>query len=295
MMMFFLSYGLHASFSFKCPELLYSVERYGRVTSLVGIIGQLLCLAPTTFIPVWLAGGNYENVMGLLLMICAFFVVASSVTILFYHPLREVVPKKKTSGNGQLGKLWRDTSVRSLFFPNLTRGLSMGVIGCLPMLCTHVLPMDKTEVSGLSTYIVIATIIGSVIPIIFASVKQTKALSVFASAGLLLGSCLLVLMKNVLALSLVFLVIEVFYAAVNIAVPVLVVHYVPFEILGGYTAIRMGATMAGSALSSALLGAILLAYPGKFTAFLILAAGGLLQLYTGISYGLYKTEKTYVK
>ena len=109
---------------------------------------------------------------------------------------------------------------------------------------------------------------------------RTRNACAFGSL-LMLVSAPLMLAGRIYPLFLIMLFLaNVGILVVNYAVPVMVTEFVPYDVVGRYTALRMSLTTGGSAFASFLLGKL----AGSVSPVLLLSFAGTLQALSGAAY-----------
>ena len=282
--------GLRGIITYKIPFLVYRMEKYGRITALSGVFINIFTTLASIGIPVLLSIWDYDRGMQLLFACSVVAIIGRIVLNAILKPLSETpIDTKSDAAKAPLATLLKDKSVRALFLPNFLRGISMGIVGSIALIAAHDYTQDSGELAMLVSVGTVASILGNAIFTVLSKEKLVKTLCLLSSVGLFLFCAALIIPGSWVWFLAIYLLLYTCYNIVNSTIPVLVAQFIPYEIIGGYSSLRMMITTAGTALSSMVVGFLMeRAAPGDSTyTIILLLVCGLTQLYCGFAYYQY--------
>lgn len=282
--------GLRGIITYKIPFLVYRMEKYGRITALSGVFINIFTTLASIGIPVLLSIWDYDRGMQLLFACSVVAIIGRIVLNAILKPLSETpIDTKSDAAKAPLATLLKEKSVRALFLPNFLRGISMGIVGSIALIAAHDYTQDSGELAMLVSVGTVASILGNAIFTVLSKEKLVKTLCLLSSVGLFLFCAALIIPGSWVWFLAIYLLLYTCYNIVNSTIPVLVAQFIPYEIIGGYSSLRMMITTAGTALSSMVVGFLMeRAAPGDSTyTVILLLVCGLTQLYCGFAYYQY--------
>lgn len=282
--------GLRGIITYKVPFLLYQMEKYGRITAISGVCINIFTTLASLGIPVMLKVWDYDRGMQLLFACGVLSIVGRIVLNAILKPLSDAPAEVSSeAAKAPLTTLLKDKSVQALFLPNFVRGLSMGIVGSIALIAAHDYTQDSSELAMLVSVGTIASILGNAIFTVLSKEKLVKTLCLLSSVGLFVFCAALIIPGSWIWFLAIYLLLYTCYNIVNSTIPVLVAQFIPYEIIGGYSSLRMMITTAGTALSSMVVGFLMeKAAPGDSTyTIILLLVCGLAQLYCGFAYYQY--------
>ena len=282
--------GLRGIITYKVPFLVYRMEMYGRITAISGVYINIFTTLASIGIPVLLKVWDYDRGMQLLFACGVLSIVGRIILNAILKPLSDApVDTESEAAKAPLATLLKEKSIRALFLPNFVRGISMGVVGSIALIAAHGYTQDSGELAMLVSVGTVASILGNAIFTVLSKEKLVKTLCLLSSIGLFVFSAALIIPGNWIWFLAIYLLLYTCYNIVNSTVPVLVAQFIPYEIIGGYSSLRMMITTAGTAISSMIVGFLMeRAAPGDSTyTVILLLVCGLSQLYSGWAYYRY--------
>lgn len=283
-------HGLRGIISYKIPFLVFHMKNYGRITAITGVFINIFTTLASMGIPVILQFWDYARGMQLLFACGILASIGKTVLNAALRPLPDAPASTQTSsGTAPLASLLKEKSVRALFLPNFLRGISMGIVGSIALIAAHDYTQDSGELAMLVSAGTVASILGNVLFTVFAKAQMVKTLCLISSIGLCIFSAVLIFPGNWVLFLVIYLLLYICYTIVNSTVPVLVAQFIPYEIIGSYSSLRMMITTAGTAVSSMIVGVLMEhAATGSSTyTIILLLLCGLTQLYSGLAYYRY--------
>lgn len=274
--------GMHSVLAYKLLYHIIDLNRCGTVTAYGGIATSIFGLAHSSLLTFFLGRGEYFRIMNLFWGVGIGFMALSGMLTLSMKKVNETkvaVPGRRT---GEKINMLRYRPFCLLIFPNLLRGFSAGLFGIVPVIGSECGILDGQGAGYLVVVMNIATYLGS-----FAYAKAcTHHRRV--GANLLLGSSIVMAVSLPVMLAgrslWVFLaaygIAYVAFQIIGIAVPMLVMEVVDYEVMGQYSGWRMLLHMLASMVAVSV-STILLEH---FGGMVLLAVAGLMQLVSGAAY-----------
>lgn len=277
-----LAAGVRDMLDYRLPYLIIPISAYARLTSTDGVIAGIAGIAVSSGISAALRRFDSAPVMSAMFIAALLlFLFAAWETgrfqVLPDAPKPNPVQKNQTS----LCQLFRMPAFYLLALPNLLRGCSTGVMAMAAILGVHTLGLSTEATAAASAVTTAGSVAGSILYMFFARRRiRTRNACAFGSL-LMLISAPLMLAGRIYPLFLVMLFLaNVGILIVNDAVPVMVTEFLPYDVVGRYTALRMSLTTGGSAFASFLLGKL----AGSVSPVLLLSFAGTLQALSGAVY-----------
>lgn len=281
--------GMHSVLAYKVLYHIIDVNRCGTVTAYGGIATSIFGLAHSSLLTFLLGRGEYFHIMTLFWGVGIGFMVFSGLLTLSLKKVNETQVSMPGHGTGKRINMLRYRPFRLLILPNLLRGFSTGLFGIIPVIGSECGILDGQGAGYLVVVVNIATYLGSFI--------YAKACTHHRRAGanLLLGSS--VIMAVFLPVMLAGGSREVFLTAygiayvafqiISIAVPMLVMEVVDYNVMGQYSGWRMLLHMLASVVAVGASTFLLDIFGGM----VLLTAAGLMQLASGAAYYVVISEK----
>ena len=277
-----LAAGVRDMLDYRLPYLIIPISDYARLTSTDGVIAGIAGIAVSAGISAALRRFDSAPVMSamfiaaLLLFLFAAW-ETSRFRVLPDAPKPDPVRRDQTS----LRQMMRMPSFYLLILPNLLRGCSTGVMAMAAILGVEALGLSAEATAAASAVTTAGSVAGSMLYAFLARRRlRTRNACAFGSL-LMLVSAPLMLAGRIYPLSLIMLFLaNVGILVVNYAVPVMVTEFVPYDVVGRYTALRMSLTTGGSAFASFLIGKL----AGAVSPVLLLSFAGTLQALSGAAY-----------
>lgn len=277
-----LAAGVRDMLDYRLPYLIIPISDYARLTSTDGAIAGFAGIAVSAGISAALRRFDSAPVMSAMFIAALLlFLFAAWETNRFQvlpdAPKPNPVRKDQTS----LRQMMRMPSFYLLILPNLLRGCSTGVMAMAAILGVEALGLSAEATAAASAVTTAGSVAGSMLYAFLARRRlRTRNACAFGSL-LMLVSAPLMLAGRIYPLFLVMLFLaNVGILVVNYAVPVMVTEFVPYDVVGRYTALRMSLTTGGSAFASFLLGKL----AGSVSPVLLLSFAGTLQALSGAVY-----------
>lgn len=266
---------------YKLPYLVMNMNNYGRFLSITGIVVGVFGVIVSAAGKFFIKNFDYYTVMLISFLICAALVVAEYI---FCSKLKTVNnPENPKKERISFLEVFKHKSFLILAIPNLFRGISIGISGMIPVFAMKDFNANADMTASLSVILNVASILSSVALMFILSKFKGNTLCFWSS---LLFCVPLFAMAFTKSWEWYLVLYFVFYFWLNVfgsAVPIYVAQIVPYEMMGGYTSLRMGLTTGGTALGSMISGALV----STVSASGMLITAAVLQLVSGAVYGLY--------
>jgi hypothetical protein len=275
-------YAFYVILDYRIPYQIIDMRGYGKLNSMNGIVGGVLMVAVsslTTWLLYRFAAGKVFFGMYLLSAVC---MVCGMLVTRSMKAVNQPMTAEKQKKAGLLNTL-KMPAFRILLAPTVMRGFNSGVIGMLATIGIHELGLSAAQSSITSMIYTAMTIVG---PICFLKLQGKLRLHSMYLLGsaIMCGSLPLMLAGGNYGLYLaVYVVVLLGLGIADYTMPVLITRVIPYESIGSFTSLRMGAHTGGIALGAMVAGAAL----GKVPAALILLISGCMQLGSGAIYWLY--------
>ena len=275
-------YGFYVILDYRIPYQIIDMRGYGKLNSMNGIAGGVLMVAVsslTTWLLYRFAAGTVF--FGMYLMSAACMVTGMLVTRSMKavnQPMTAETQKKA----GLLNTL-KMPAFRILLAPTVMRGFNSGVIGMLATIGIHELNLTAAQSSVTSIIYTAMTIAGPVCFLRLQGRLRLHSMYLLGSAIMCASLPLMLAGRSFGVYLAVYVLVLLGLGIADYTMPVLITRVIPYESIGSFTSLRMGAHTGGIALGAMIAGAAL----GKVPATAILLFSGCMQLGSGAAYWLY--------
>ncbi len=278
--------GVNATLAYKLPYHITDISNYGTISSVSGIISNLLGIG-SSFVFVLLTGVyEYRKVIFFGYLIVCFAIVSGVVAIFSvkkYEAELENVKQKNIAK--EIWIVLKTPFMKFLIVPNFLRGIGSGILGMSAVIMIAQLGASESISSLLSVAMAISVVIGC---IIFGQIYRKIRVIKCVLVGGLVGTvflCLMIANKNPMVFVLMYSLTWLFFTFVDYGIPVYVTQIVGYEHMGTYSAIRMLTHMSGTTVATFISGKMI-----DNNSFLLLLLGGACITISVVSY--YAFEKT---
>lgn len=279
--------GMRSALDYKLPYLIIDMKHYARLNAVSGFCSGICCVAVNLVFSFFLSRGDYKTVSLCGFAAAALFMLAAAAAnSRLKLNAAAIVPERKKS-SVSLFQILVSRSFVLLTLPNLIRGICMGAVGMAAVIWLNDIDPSPSSTALLVTVSTAASIASSLF-YTFLSRRLPQNLICF------LGSAAMLLFLPQMMLGGKRPVFIIFYflacsgmTLVNYAVPCRISEVVPYEMIAGYSALRLSITMGGSALANLLVGYLIGNVPSVF----ILCAAGMLQFISGLVFFLYRPDR----
>lgn len=291
--------GIKTIVEFRLPYMIIDIRNYARMENINGVISGIISVAVSALVAILMDIYPMRSVMAGGFLLCTVFSVLSA-----WVDVSMKVRKEYQVVSQKAHKEYQDTPERRpafrweklikrefgyFYIPNFLRGLTMGVISVIPVICRAEITTNASVLSGLATVLSLSAIVGSAIYLALQYRIRTPKLYLFWSAVQCLFLALMMSGKNVAVFFICYMIVCIGYNITNVAVPVYVTEIIPYEDIGSYTSVRLITMMAGQAIASYGATAVMDYVPGA----VVLIIAGVTQLISGIMFYCYKAEKRF--
>ncbi len=281
--------GVNATLGYKLPYHITDISNYGTISSVSGIISNLLGIG-SSFVFVLLTGiFEYQKVIfsGYLIVCVAIVLgVIAIFSVKKYEAGLETV--KQNSIAKEIWAVLKTPFMKFLIVPNFLRGIGSGILGMSAVIMIAQLGVSENISSVLSVAMAVSVVIGCIVfGQIYRRVRVIKCILV----GGLIGTvflCLMIANKNPMVFVLMYSLTWLCFTFVDYGIPVYVTQIVGYEHMGTYSAIRMLIHMSGTTVATFISGKMI-----DNNSFLLLLLGGGCITIAVVSY--YVFEKIFGK
>ncbi len=273
--------GVNCVLVYKLPYLLIDMKNYGKVLSVIGVFSGIGGVLFSVGLEYLIGKFPYYAVMFGAFLFCGVLLIVAFVLNCRFKIFR--IPGQVSEEKVPFWQVLKHRSFLVMVGPNLVRGIGYGVLAMLPVFAVHDFAATEKMTALLVVIINIANILSSALLLVLLKRFSSRTLCFWFSSVLAVTLALLGFSKSWVFYLIVFAVLNCGNCAFNYAAPVFFSEIVPFEIMGGYTSIRMILTTGGTALGSLICGLLIDRVPTVWI-LLIFAA---LQFVCGAVFGLY--------
>ncbi len=277
--------SIHSVLDYKLPYYIIDIKEYGSITAIYGIISYACSTVLSLILSYCIDHFDYVTTM--------LYAFAGSAVLVFLAALINqtytmqdlpAISPRKTNAIKAIMELVKMKDFYIFIIPNFLRGISMGVISVLAVICLG-LGYQNTTASVLVTVTNIAYFLGSSIYYILAKRMTAQKICLWG-AVLLIPLSFTPAFNDTGFLILAFLTL-VGKLLIDYAVPIRIYNMIPPEIACTYHAGRLLLTSMGTAFAMAISGFLI---EGGFS-ILFIVIGILSQFISSLVYLLYKRKK----
>ena len=268
--------GVYSILEFKLPYWVIDMRNYARLSAVSGAFagGAQICVAGmATFL---LSRFRSGRAMAGLFGGCILLALIGALETM---RLRENGRGEAAPAHGGL-RVLRMPAFRALLGPNLMRGFNSGVVNMLVVIGMHELGLTVEQGASMA---IVFTVMSIVVAFLYGRLsKRFASRRLCLTASVVVAAALpgLLLTGGGMAFMAVYVVVLGAVFMVDYSVPVIVTEIVPYDCMGGFSSMRLGAHWAGISLGAWLVGICL---PRGFI-FPLLAVSAAMQLTSGVVY-----------
>ena len=275
--------GLYNVISYKLPYNVIEIERYGIFTSYSGLFCGVVSFLASIGIVALQGFLPYFTVMRAMYILSLIFIGLAIVTTLSMKETELPVIGAELKRSKSILKYKHFTA---LIIPNILRGFCFGILGMASTIGYYIGDIDSTSASVLVTVTTISSISASLIYTFLNSKVREKHTLIFSSVCVFIFLALMVAFNNTAAFIIFYGLAYFFLQLINIAVPIVVVKLVDYDVIGQYSGGRMLLHTLGLSLS----GFVCIPLFKLIGVFPTMVLSGLTQLISGIVYYIYLTK-----
>lgn len=269
--------GVYNIFSYKLPYTVIDMERYGIITSLVGVIVGALSFGASVLISYLQTVFDFFAVMRVVYILTLIFIVGmAAVTFSFDEnipPLEQGEEKKKVN-------ILKYKPFLILIIPNIFRGFCTGISGMAATIGYFIGVLDSTSASILMAVTSISAIAASFLYSFLTRKIREKHILLTASIMVFVFMSLMTVIKGTVSFVTFFGIAYFFVYTVSLSVPVSICRTIKYDVIGQYTGGRILLHTLGSSLAGFLCIPMIKLFGAEIT---MIISGGL-QLISGIVY-----------
>ena len=275
--------GALAILDCKLPYCIIDMRNYARLSALGGLSGSILQVCAATLAAYFLARFRIGGVMAALFAGCAALVlIAALMTV----RLRDNGTGASAPVHGGFVRVLRMPAFWVLLTPNLMRGICTGVINMLTVIGMQELGVTTEHGASMAIIYTAMSIAGAILFGLLSKRLSSRLLCLLAGFVLIAAlPGLLLTGGGALFMALYAVVLGAMFM-VDYSVPVIVTEIVPYDCIGRYSSLRLGAHWAGIALGSALVGFCL----SRGLVPVLLAGAAAMQAVSGLVYYLFSRK-----
>jgi len=280
--------GMRSALDYKLPYLTIDMTKYAQLNAISGICSGICCVAVNMVFTRFLNNPRFEYTSVTLWG----FVTASLFLLLSAF----MTTRLKTSGvdapemqkaKTSLLTILKSKSFLILAAPNFLRGICMGTISMAAVIWLADIDSSPASTAVLVTISTLGSMVSCLIYSVMSRFIKQNVICIIGSGALLVFMPLMLAGKNSVVFCIFYLLANVGYIFVNNSVPCRISEVVPYDMIAGYSALRLSITMGGSALASLIVGYLV----GVVPSWTILFGAGLLQLISGMVFLLYRPKE----
>lgn len=289
-----LALGFINTFSYKFIYYIIDMKDYGKMCTIHGVINNILNISVTALTSFLINVLDYYLVMFMLFGVGFLLWLGTAVlTVMLRVKSQEQLERETTKkDHSEQTEEHTDKSVKTkeksilinpLFYKlipaNILRGVSIGIVGQLAVIGTYQGILNTTTSVYLATIYAVASIFGA---LIYSRFENKYGLNKALIAS---GMTFAILLPFIVTFSVgilfaIYVVIGIFMRVSEVAFPVTVYRYIPFNIIGKYSCWRMMFTTLGTAIAGFVLEPLLSAIGGMG----VMSIGGVCMLFACLSY-----------
>lgn len=280
--------GMRSALDYKLPYLVIDMSKYAQLNAVSGICSGLCCVAVNLVFSRFLNSERFEYtsvslwgfVAAMLFIMMSAFMTTRLKTNGSDSPERQ---KARTS----LLTILKSRSFLVLALPNFLRGLCMGTMGMAAVIWLRDINSSPASTAVLVTISTLGSMISCLVYSVLSRYIRQNVICIIGSLALLCFMPLMLLGTNSVVFCVFYFLSNVGLIFVNNSVPCRIAEVVPYDMIAGYSALRLSITMGGSSLASLIVGYLV----GNVPSWTILLGAGLLQIISGIVFLLYRPKE----
>ncbi|MBR6772087.1 MAG: hypothetical protein IKM29_01715 [Clostridia bacterium] len=281
--------GMRSALDYKLPYLTIDMKKYAQLNAISGICSGICCVAVNLVFSKLLNSENlqYLNVSVFGFAFGAVFILLSAFMTTRLKVNSEALSPEKEKSKVSLLTILKSKSFLILALPNLLRGLCMGTIGMAAVIWLENINGNPASTAVLVTISTLGSMFSCLGYSFLSRYVRQNVICITGSIALVVFMPLMMAGNNSVVFCIFYLLANVGYIFVNNSVPCRIAEVVPYDMIAGYSALRLSITMGGSALASLIVGYLV----GNVPSWIILVSAGALQLASGLVFLLYRPEE----
>ncbi len=232
---------------YKIPYLVIDMRNFGTICGNLGFVGGILGILVSLIMTFLTARFNYNFVMFFFFCIAAIALLLSGILLWRIRPLAAPAPPKKKKRINML----RYKPFTHLFFPNLLRGFTSGVLGVAMTIGFSLGITDHSSGAMLSLMLQLANVACCFIYARIARERNDHWIILCATFALAIALPLMLLWRAPIVFYIFYLLANFSIGFINNAVPVAVTKIIDFDCAGQYSSWRMTLHTLGMTLGNA--------------------------------------------
>lgn len=245
-----LFYGLKTTMDYKLPYYIADIKEYPVISNTSGIILSVLGISISGLFVFASKIFAYDNVILIAFIASVFFMITAMSALYSIGKNNVLVADKKENAKISL-KIFLLPQTRILAGANIIRGIATGIMGMMAVIMLSFITKDTTVSSSLAVITPVATICSCFFYRKICRKIKTVNLSVIGGAVEVLGLLMMLLsVGNVKIFLVMFFVATAGQIIVDYSLPVYITEIIPYDYIGGYSAIRMALFYGGIVLGN---------------------------------------------
>ena len=278
--------GIQNIFIYRLNYSTVDMSNYTDFSSKVTICGGICSIGTGLFITALSAFRPFRRIAAITLILCILFSVSCC---LLAGSMKEHPVKSRRGPQSSFSPA--DFSLpyfKWFYLPNFLRGLGMGVMNSISVICIKEITDDASFVSGLVTLLAASAVAGSLLCNLCKKKFTATGQYVYASLGMAILLPLSVMCKAPVWFAVLLFLTGCMYNVIAVIAAVHAAEVADYSNIGMYTSVRMICMYAGQAVAGALISICIAHVSGM----VLLFAGGICQALSALFYHLY--EKKYL-
>jgi MFS family permease len=275
--------GIYNIFSYKLPYTIIDMERYGIITSLVGVVGGGLSFGASVLISYLQTVFTFFAVMRVIYVLTLIFIIGMAVVTLIFD---ENIPPLELEEEKKKINILKYKPFLILIIPNVFRGFCTGIAGMAATIGYFIGVLDSTSASVLLAVTNISAIASSFLYSFLTRKIREKHMLLTASIMVFVFMSLMTVIKGTASFVTFFGLAYFFVYIVSLSVPVSITRTIKYDVIGQYT----GGRILLHTLGSSLAGFLCIPMIKLFGAELTMIISGGLQLVSGIVYYVFLND-----
>lgn len=273
--------GFSNVLTYRLPYLIIPMSDYAKLENNNGIISGIFSIVVSGIISFLATIFPFRRIMAfgfcLSIVFCLFtFILIKSMKT--KNPSPQNTEEESFSFNKLLKRAFR-----YFYIPNFLRGLAMGLINIISVICVKEVTTNASVISGLAVLLSVASIVGCALYQLFRKKLKTSVLYMICSIQMFLFLPGMLIGKNVSIFCICYFIACIGYNIINVSGAVYATEIISYSDIGTYTSVRLIVMTLGQAISSYGVAVAIEYMPSV----VILIICGMAQLISGIMYYLY--------
>ncbi|MBR4941291.1 MAG: hypothetical protein IKZ19_04765 [Clostridia bacterium] len=283
--------GMRSALDYKLPYLAIDMSKYAQLNAISGICAGLCCVAVNLIYSFFLKRFDYASVSLCGLIGASVFMLASALMTLSLKIDESASAPEKEKTKVSHITILKSKSFLILALPNFLRGLCMGTIGMAAVIWLADINSDPASTAVLVTISTAGSMLSCLAYSFLSKKIKQNVICIIGSAALLIFMPLMMIGSNPVVFCIFYFLSNVGLIFVNNSVPCRIAEVVPYDMIAGYSALRLSITMGGSSLASLIVGYLI----GNVPSPVILISAGILQVISGLAFLFYRPKENNIK